>query len=215
MEDTTVDKGLREKLVQELIGKGISDQNVINAMRLVPRHFFYQDKGLKRHIYMDKALPIASGQTISQPYTVALQTQLLDVKKQEKILEIGTGSGYQTAILATLGARVYTIERQQTLYIQTKELLKNLHYFATTFLGDGFKGLPQYAPFDKIIITAAAPYISKNLLDQVRIGGRIVSPMINGERQEMVMITKLSETDFETQSYGECAFVPMLEGIQR
>lgn len=212
-QDTLVHKGLRNKLVAELQQKGISDTRVLDAIRLVPRHFFCSDSALERFAYIDKAFPIESGQTISQPYTVALQSQLLDVKPKDKILEIGTGSGYQAAILSTLGAKVYSIERQMQLYIRTKELLQNLHYPITTFLGDGFKGLPNYAPFDKIIVTAAAPYIPRSLLDQLKPQGIIVVPVVHNEKQVLVKVKKINDSNFEQTIHGECAFVPMLEGI--
>lgn len=213
MEDSFLHKGQRKQLVEELRAKGISDENVLQAINQVPRHLFYFDKALEKFAYVDKAFPIKSGQTISQPYTVALQTQLLNIQGKEKVLEIGTGSGYQAAILAAMGASVYSIERQFELYTQTTKKLCQLQYPVFTYLGDGFKGLPNQAPFDKIIITAAAPFIPKALLDQLKIGGILVSPVQNGEKQELIRLTKLSETDFEQTRHGECAFVPMLEGI--
>ena len=213
MIDSFVHKGQRNMLVSELQAKGITSEIVLNAIRQVPRHLFCGDAALDRHAYMDKAFPIESGQTISQPYTVALQTQLLDIKPAEKVLEIGTGSGYQAAILAVLGANVYSIERQKELFIKTTKLLKDLKYSVSTFLGDGFNGLPNYSPFDKIIVTAAAPYIPRTLLEQLKIGGILVAPIGNGEKQILIKLKKLSDTDFEQTNHGECEFVPMLEGI--
>ena len=214
MEDSLIHKALREKLIEELRTKGISDEKVLQAMLQVPRHFFCFDSALEQQAYIDKAFPIESGQTISQPYTVALQSQLLEIQGNEKVLEIGTGSGYQSAILYKMGAKVYSIERQRTLYVQVRRLFQDLHYHIYTVLEDGFKGLPQDAPFDRIIITAAAPFIPTELLQQLKIGGILVSPVNNGEKQEMVKLKKLSDTQFEQTLHGECAFVPMLQGIK-
>ena len=213
MIDTFVHKGQRNQLAEELRTKGISDENVLNAIRQVPRHLFCGDPALEQHAYVDKAFPIESGQTISQPYTVALQTQLLEIQQTDKVLEIGTGSGYQAAILAVMGAKVYSIERQKELYIKTSRFLQQMKYPVTTFLGDGFNGLPNYAPFSKIIVTAAAPYIPRTLLEQLQIGGLLVAPIENGNKQTLVRIKKISENNFEQTQHGECAFVPMLEGI--
>ncbi len=213
MIDTFVHKGQRNQLAEELRAKGISDENVLNAIRQVPRHLFCGDPALEQHAYVDKAFPIESGQTISQPYTVALQTQLLEIQPTDKVLEIGTGSGYQAAILAVMGAKVYSIERQKELYIKTSRFLQQMKYSVTTFLGDGFNGLPNYSPFSKIIVTAAAPYIPRTLLEQLQIGGLLVAPIVNGNKQILVRIKKISGTNFEQTMHGECAFVPMLEGI--
>ncbi|MBO7054984.1 MAG: protein-L-isoaspartate(D-aspartate) O-methyltransferase [Bacteroidales bacterium] len=213
MEDSLIHKALREKLIEELRTKGISDEKVLQAMLQVPRHFFCFDSALAQQAYINKAFPIESGQTISQPHTVALQSQLLEIQGNEKVLEIGTGSGYQSAILYKMGAKVYSIERQRTLYIQVKKLFQDLHYQIHTILGDGFKGMPQDAPFDRIIITAAAPFIPTELLQQLKIGGILVSPLKNGDKQEMVKLKKLSDTQFEQTLHGECTFVPMLQGI--
>lgn len=213
MIDTFVHKGQRNQLAEELRAKGISDENVLNAIRQVPRHLFCGDPALEQHAYVDKAFPIESGQTISQPYTVALQTQLLEIQPTDRVLEIGTGSGYQAAILAVMGAKVYSIERQKELYIKTSRFLQQMKYSVTTFLGDGFNGLPNYSPFSKIIVTAAAPYIPRTLLEQLQIGGLLVAPIVNGNKQILVRIKKISGTNFEQTMHGECAFVPMLEGI--
>ncbi len=212
MTDSLLHKGQRKQLVELLQTKGIRNPAVLQAIEQVPRHVFF-DKALQSHAYEDKAFPIDAGQTISQPYTVAFQTELLNITHNEKVLEIGTGSGYQAAILAKMGARVFSIERQKKLYFATKTQLKKLHLHVETFLGDGFKGLPQFAPFDKILITAAAPFIPKALLEQLVIGGIIVVPFGEGNSQTMLSIKKISETDFEKKEHGTFSFVPMLKGI--
>lgn len=204
----------RNELVALLQQKGIHDQALLKALTSVPRHLFFTDSTLKQFAYEDKAYPIEAGQTISQPHTVALQTQLLEVKPQEKILEIGTGSGYQSAILRTMGARVYTIERQKKLFFKTKDLLQSLSISVDTFLGDGFKGFPPFAPYDKIIITAAPTVIPRTLLDQLNVGGIMVTPLGEGKTQVLLQIRKLSETEFEQCNFGFCSFVPMLPGIE-
>lgn len=213
MTESYLHKGQRQRLVQELQTKGITHAGVLQAIGTVQRHLFFSDSLLQSHAYDDKAFPIDAGQTISQPYTVAFQTQLLNIQAKEKVLEIGTGSGYQAAVLSSLGARVYSIERQKKLYFKTKQLLKSLNMFVETFLGDGYKGLPQFAPFDKIIITAAAPYIPRPLLEQLAIGGIMVVPMGEGAQQTMLKIRKISETEFEQSEHGVFSFVPMLGGI--
>lgn len=212
MEDSYVHIGLRHNMVENLRSKGISDERVLTAMRIVPRHFFCET-GKPEQAYQDTAFSIAAGQTISHPFTVALQSQLLDINKNDKVLEIGTGSGYQSAILQKLGAHVYSIERQTNLYVKTKKLLERLNIPIQTFLGDGNKGLTAYAPFDKIVITAAAAIIPIELVQQLKIGGLIVVPMNNGSKQTMVRIKKLSDTNFEQTQHGEFEFVPMLQGI--
>lgn len=204
----------RNELVAHLQQKGIYDAALLKALASVPRHLFFTDSTLQQFAYEDKAYPIDAKQTISQPYTVALQTQLLELKPQEKVLEIGTGSGYQAAILRTMGARVYTIERQKKLFFKTKDLLQSLSISVETFLGDGFKGFPPFAPYDKIIITAAAPYIPRTLLDQLKVGGIMVAPLGEGKTQVLMQIKKLSETEFEQRDFGLCSFVPMLSGIE-
>ncbi len=204
-------KGLRNKLVQTLRQKGISNEDVLTAIGRVPRHLFIES-GFVNFAYQDKAFPIAAGQTISQPYTVAYQTELLELKPGDKVLEIGTGSGYQAVVLIEMGVDLYSIERQNELFNKTNRLLKNLGYNAHLFLGDGYKGLPAFAPFDKIIITAGAPFIPKDLLLQLGHGGRLIIPL--GEREQiMTKIVRINEDDFEQISLGSCAFVPMLEGI--
>jgi protein-L-isoaspartate(D-aspartate) O-methyltransferase len=203
-------KGLRRKLVEQLREKGISDEQVLSAIGNIPRHFFL-DVGLDLIAYEDKAFPIGEGQTISQPYTVAYQTQLLKIKPHEKVLEIGTGSAYQAVVLAEMGAEVFTIERQKKLAEINNAfsyLLKfpNLHLF----YGDGFEGLPDYAPFDKIIITAAAPYIPPKLIDQLKTGGVMVIPVDENENQRMKRITKAEDGSLKEESFEAFSFVPML-----
>jgi protein-L-isoaspartate(D-aspartate) O-methyltransferase len=213
MEDTFKHKGLRKKLVEEIRKKGITDEAVLKAIDTVPRHWFFMSKGIEDYAYVDKAFPIRAGQTISQPYTVAYQSQTLNIKKGDKVLEIGTGSGYQAAILVELGAKVYTIERQKDLYINTSKLLPSLGFHLQTFLGDGYKGLPNYGPFDKIIITAAPPEIPQALLSQLKVGGKLIAPVGETDVQIMREVIRKSETEFEIIDHGVFSFVPMLKGI--
>lgn len=211
-EDTYRHKGLRKKLVDELKVKGITDSKVLDAINSVPRHFFF-DKALEERAYDDKAFPISAGQTISQPYTVAYQTQLLEVKPFQKVLEIGTGSAYQASILAELGALVFTIERQKKLFDLNKNfILKSKYPSIKFFYGDGFEGLPTFAPFDKIIITAAAPYIPPKLIDQLKVGGKMVIPVDEENFQRMLCITKNDDGSITEEAYDEFSFVPMLKG---
>ncbi len=212
LEDDFRYKGLRRKLVEILQKKGITDAAVLAAIDSVPRHYFFASIGLHDRAYEDIAFPIAAGQTISQPYTVAFQSQLLEIRKREKVLEIGTGSGYQAAILAQLGARVYSIERQQELYISTKELFAKMRIKADLFFGDGFKGLPQYGPFDKILLTAAPPVLPDALIDQLKVGGYLVAPIGTAEGQKMMRFIKESPEHIRQEVYGNFAFVPMLKG---
>lgn len=209
MTDTFRHKGMRKQMVNELISLGIKDERVLQAMHEVPRHLFFEAAFLE-HAYENKAFPIAAGQTISQPYTVAFQSELLRVEKGEKILEIGTGSGYQAAVLYAMGAKVYSIERQRALYIRSKEVLQNLGYRVKTYYGDGYKGKPAFAPFDKIIVTCGAPFIPEELVKQLKIGGRMVIPVGN-KIQQMKLLIKTSETDYELKAFGDFKFVPMLE----
>ncbi len=211
MEDTYLHKGLRKKLVEEIKSKGIRDQAVLDAVGNVPRHFF-MDSSFTKFAYKDQAFPIGSGQTISQPYTVAFQTELLRVKPGDRIMEIGTGSGYQAAILIEMGARVYTIERIKKLMTKAKTLLPSLGYNPHFFYGDGYSGLPTYAKFDKILITAAAPQIPENLLDQLKTGGRMVLPIGNSYSQVMTLVVKTGENDYKKTEHGYFVFVPMLKG---
>jgi protein-L-isoaspartate(D-aspartate) O-methyltransferase len=204
--------GQRERLVRDLERKGIKDQAVLNAMMNVPRHRFF-NPDLLAFAYYDNAYPIGAGQTISQPYTVAYQTSLLKVKQGLKVLEIGTGSGYQAAVLCELGASVYSIERQKSLYSVTPVFLKKLGYYPKLVYGDGFEGIPAEAPFERILITAAAPEVPKKLLKQLAVGGLMVVP-VGAESQTMMRITRISETDFEMEKFGAFAFVPMLKGVE-
>ena len=211
MLDSYKHKGLRKRLINGIKRKGITNENVLNAVMKVPRHFFMA-KGFEERAYQDNAFPIAADQTISQPYTVAVQTSLLDVQKGEKVLEIGTGSGYQAAVLLELGANLFTIERQRELYKSSQLLLKKLGYFPFSYFGDGYKGLPTYAPFNKILITAGAPEIPQELLKQLKIGGILVAPIGPSGSQDMLKVTKISETEFKEESFGKFVFVPMLKG---
>lgn len=213
--DTYRHKGLRKELAVKLRDKGITDANVLKAIEGVPRHLFFGDDTIffETHAYEDKAFPIAEGQTISQPYTVAYQTELLEVKPRDKILEVGTGSGYQSAILSTMGAKVFTIERHRKLYERTKPLLEKLGYGnVKCFFGDGFEGLPAYAPFDKIIITASVGELPKTLLQQLTIGGKMVIPFGSESNCNMVRITRQQEHQYSEEVFGKFAFVPMLKG---
>ena len=213
MQDSFKHKGLRNKLVLDLKTKGIKDDSVLEAVKSVPRHLF-MDSGFLDHAYQDKAFPIASGQTISQPFTVAFQTELLNVKKDHKILEIGTGSGYQAAILCYMGAKVYTIERIKELYRKTSAFLPSINYRPKKMIyGDGYLGYSEEAPYDSIIVTAGASEIPEELIKQLKIGGRMVIP-VGDEVQKMKLLTKLSESDFETKIFGDFQFVPMLKNIK-
>lgn len=213
MTDSYRHKGLRKKLVDTVAGKGIKDRKILEALGKVPRHYF-MDSGFVEFAYKDQAFPIGSGQTISQPYTVAFQTELLNVKKHDKILEVGTGSGYQCVILLELGAKVYTIERQRELYLKSRTLLTEMGYKPYFFYGDGYKGQPNYAPFDKIIITAGAPEIPNELLKQLKIGGRMIVPVGGSNGQVMVTVDRIGEEEFKKTEHGFFAFVPMLKGKQ-
>jgi protein-L-isoaspartate(D-aspartate) O-methyltransferase len=212
MEDSFRHQGLRKLLVEELRQKNITDENVLDAIGKIPRHLFCFDTVFLKHAYEDKAFPIGSGQTISQPYTVAKQTELLLPKKREKVLEIGTGSGYQTAVLCELGLKVFTIERQRVLYEKSSHLLDQFGYKARCFYGDGYAGRPAFAPFDKILITCGAPRIPEELKKQLKVGGRMVIPVgeINGV-QTMLTLDKKSENEFEIAEHGSFQFVPMLD----
>jgi protein-L-isoaspartate(D-aspartate) O-methyltransferase len=211
MTDTFEAKGKRKKLVAELRQKGISDEEVLSAVDKVPRHLF-MDHAFLIHAYVDKAFPISSGQTISQPYTVAVQTSLLKVKKRDKILEIGTGSGYQAAILCEMGAKVYTIERFRELFVKSQTILTSLGYSADFFYGDGYEGKPQYGPFDGIIITAATSEVPDKLLHQLKTGGRLVVPLGNSNSQLMTVVERTGPDSFERSEHGNFVFVPMLKG---
>jgi protein-L-isoaspartate(D-aspartate) O-methyltransferase len=210
LKDTFKHKGMRKQLTQVVASKGIKNKEVLDAIETIPRHLF-MDSGFIDHAYKDKAFPIGADQTISQPYTVAFQTELLNLKKGDKILEIGTGSGYQTAILCVLGAKVYTVERQLELFKKTSKFLPKLGYRAKKFVfGDGYKGLEEEAPFDGIIVTAGAPTVPQSLLGQLKIGGRLVIP-VGVDSQVMTLIVRESENKFKKQEFGEFRFVPLLE----
>ena len=208
--DSCKNKGLRQQLVEELISKGIKNNTVLQAIKTVPRHLF-MDSIFLDHAYQDKAFPIAANQTISQPYTVAYQTELLEVEENHKILEIGTGSGYQTAILCLLKAEVYSIERQLELFKKTSIFLPKIGYIPKRLIfGDGYQGLKIESPFDRILVTAGAPTVPKKLLSQLKIGGRLVVP-IGLEEQVMTLYIRTSQKVFEKQEFGNFKFVPMLE----
>jgi len=209
MADSFRHQGLRKQLIEHLASKGIYDLEVLSAMNKIPRHLF-MDNAFVNFSYQDKAFPIGAGQTISQPYTVAFQSQLLDIKPYEKVLEVGTGSGYQAAVLFLLNAEVFTIERQRKLFIKTKDFLPSLGYNCMFIYGDGYKGMPNFAPFDKIIITCGAPFIPEDLLAQLKVGGRMVAPIGDGNIQVMHLIEKISETENRVTTHGEFSFVPML-----
>jgi protein-L-isoaspartate(D-aspartate) O-methyltransferase len=212
LSDSDRHKGLRKQLVELIRNKGINDERVLQAILEIPRHYFI-DSAFDQIAYEDRAFPIAEGQTISQPYTVAYQSQLLDVQSHEKVLEVGTGSGYQACVLAIMGAQVYTIERQKQLYDQNKQFSFLRNYPAIRyFYGDGYQGLPTYAPFDKIIVTAAAPTIPDKLLDQLRPGGKMVIPVGEGKIQQMMRINKDASGQIHEEIYDDFSFVPMLQG---
>ncbi|HNW69147.1 MAG TPA: protein-L-isoaspartate(D-aspartate) O-methyltransferase [Bacteroidales bacterium] len=210
MIDSYKHKGLRRQLVETIKMKGISDENILSAIDKIPRHLFL-DSTFQNHAYEDKPFPIGAGQTISQPYTVAFQTELLKVKKRDKILEVGTGSGYQACVLLELGAVVYTIERQKSLYQKTKLFLPSIGYNPKFFYGDGYKGLPAYAPFDKIIVTAGAPHIPEMLLGQLKPGGIMVIPVGMADIQKMITATKTETGEVIIKEHGTFRFVPLLE----
>lgn len=209
-EDNFRHQGKRQQLVKTVARKGINDKKVLEAIGKIPRHLF-MDSSFEDHAYQDKAFPIAADQTISQPYTVAFQTEKLEIKKGDKVLEIGTGSGYQTAVLCELGAKVYSIERQRELYRKTKAFLNRIGYRPKHLsFGDGYKGLPEYAPFDKVIVTAGAPYVPKDLLGQLKVGGKMVIP-VGESLQTMTLFTRKSPKEFDKTEFGQFKFVPLLE----
>src|SRR4051812_15338906 len=208
--DTFKHQGMRKNLIESVRKKGITDELVLTAMMRVPRHYFFENAFIEQ-AYSDHAFKIGAGQTISQPYTVAYQTSLLQLNKGEKVLEIGTGSGYQTCILLEMGAKVFSIERQKELFDKAKELLPAMNYMPKLFYGDGFKGLPGFAPFDKILITCGAPFIPDELVKQLKTGGRMVIPVGSGDVQIMTLIEKISEAEIVKTEFSEFRFVPMLE----
>ena len=209
MLDTYKHKGLRKQLTGVVREKGIKDENILAAIEKIPRHFFL-DSSFTEFAYLDKAFPIGNGQTISQPYTVAFQTELLKIRKNDKVLEVGTGSGYQACVLLELGAKVFTIERQKELYQRTKVFLPTIGYRPRMFYGDGYAGLPAYAPFDKIIVTAGAPFIPEALIQQLKPGGILVCP-VGEDIQTMISLEKISETEIVKKEHGSFRFVPLLE----
>lgn len=209
LEDTYLHKGKRKALVSLLREKGIKSERVLEAIYALPRHFFF-DSALISHAYEDKAFPIGEGQTISQPYTVAFQTELLAIQPEDKVLEIGTGSGYQGSILHLMGADVYTIEYQKKLYERTKKFLGRLGISLRLFYGDGSKGLPEHAPYDKILVTAGAPVVPKELIHQLKIGGILVIPVGDRKTQKMMKLIKNSATQVTQEEFDNFAFVPLL-----
>ena len=214
MKDSHKHQGLRNQLVKTIKGKGITDEKVLNAISKIPRHLF-MDSGFIDFAYQDNAFPIAANQTISQPYTVAFQTELLEIQEGDKVLEIGTGSGYQTAVLIELKTEVYSIERQKELYEKVKKFLPKLGYVAKKLsFGDGYKGWEEFAPFDKIIVTAGAPFVPKPLLSQLKIGGRLVIP-VGEDVQTMTLYIRKGEKEFEKHALGDFRFVPMLKESQK
>jgi len=204
-------KGMRKKLADGLKVKGIRNPDVLEAIRKVPRHLFMESSFI-HFAYKDQAFPIGAGQTISQPYTVAFQTELLEVEKNDKILEVGTGSGYQAAVLLEMGAKVFTIERQKELFLKVQSFLPEIGYHPACFFGDGYKGLPGFAPFDKILVTAGASSIPPELKEQLKIGGRMVIPVGHQNHQEMLVVERISEDDYKTEKHGGFVFVPLLKG---
>lgn len=213
MVDSYRHKGLRQQLVAELKSKGITDERILKAFSEIPRHYFLE-KTFADWAYKDVAFPIDADQTISQPYTVAMQTTLLDIQQGDKILEIGTGSGFQACVLYHMGAKVYTIERQKTLFDKTEKFLHHIGYGnVRTLFGDGYEGSPRFAPFDKIIITAGAPEIPQKLLQQLAPGGLMVIPYGAGETQKMLRITKQTDNTLKTETFGNFRFVPFLKGL--
>ena len=214
MEDSFRHKGLRKQLVDHIKDKGVKSLKVLESINKIPRHLFI-DNAFVNFAYQDKAFPIGNNQTISQPYAVAFQTELLDVKPYEKILEVGTGSGYQASVLFYLDADVYTIERQKDLFKRTKSFLPKIGIHCNCFFGDGYKGLPKFAPFDKIIVTCGAPFIPSDLLSQLQVGGKMVVPVGEGSIQEMNLIEKISLNEEKITKHGRFSFVPMLSDKQK
>ncbi|MDD2279944.1 MAG: protein-L-isoaspartate(D-aspartate) O-methyltransferase [Bacteroidales bacterium] len=214
MGDSFRHKGLRRKLVDEIRSKGITDEKILEAINKVPRHLF-MESGFINFSYKDSAFPIGAGQTISQPYTVAFQTQLLQVNPMDKVLEIGTGSGYQTAILVELGAKVFTIERQRELFIKAKSQLEGLGYNPHFFYGDGYLGMPSYGPYKRILVTAGAPSVPEKLIEQLEIGGLMVIPVGDNNGQDMIVVEKISDTETKTTNHGRFIFVPLLKGTNK
>lgn len=208
-----IHKGRRQRLVETIKRKGISDERILLAIGKIPRHLFVENF-LEHRAYEDEALPIGASQTISQPYTVAFQTQLLELDYMDKVLEVGTGSGYQACVLSEIGARVFSIERQKELYTKALKFLPAIGYDRIRcFYGDGYKGLPTYGPFSGILVTAGAPEVPQELLGQLKIGGRLVCPVGDRSVQKMIRVIRKSDVDFETQEFGDFLFVPLLKGV--
>ncbi len=213
MKDSYRHKGLRAQLVEVIRQKGIDDPRILDAIGKIPRHLFL-DKAFEEWAYKDVAFPIGHEQTISQPYTVAYQTQLLELRGKMKVLEIGTGSGYQACVLVEMGAKVYSVERQQSLFIRTSEFLPEIGYgMIRTLFGDGYQGCEKFAPFDRILVTASSPNIPQTLVDQLKEGGKLIVPVGNDEIQTMKRITKLQDGKLEEESFGNFSFVPFLKGV--
>lgn len=210
MQDTYKHKGMRKQLIDQLRQKGISDERVLTAFDAIPRHFFL-DLVFEKQAYSDVAFQIGAGQTISQPYTVAFQTSILELKKGEKVLEIGTGSGFQTCILCSMGMKVFSIERQKELHIKAKKIIDHFGFTPKLFFGDGYEGKETFAPFDKILVTCGAPFVPEKLVQQLKIGGMMVIPVGDLDVQEMHRITKISDTEYKEEIFGNFSFVPMLE----
>lgn len=210
MQDTYKHKGMRKQLIQQLREKGITDERILDAFDAIPRHFFL-DLAFEQQAYSNTAFQIGAGQTISHPYTVAFQTALLELKKGEKVLEIGTGSGFQTCVLCKLGAKVFSIERQKELHLKAKRIIDHFGFTPKLFFGDGYEGKATFAPFDKVLVTCGAPFIPQKLVDQLKVGGVMIIPVGDLDSQEMHKITKLSETEYKEEVFGNFSFVPMLE----
>ncbi|MBU2020414.1 MAG: protein-L-isoaspartate(D-aspartate) O-methyltransferase [Bacteroidetes bacterium] len=210
MQDTYKHKGLRRQLINELKEKGINDQRILDAFDAIPRHFFL-DLAFLEQAYSNMAFQIGAGQTISHPFTVAFQTSLLEIVKGHKILEIGTGSGFQTCVLCHMGAKVFSIERQKELHVKSKKIIKDLNFNPRLSYGDGYKGWPVFAPFDSILVTCGAPFIPEDLKNQLKIGGKLVIPLGEGSIQRMKRIIRLDEKTFEEEDFGDFKFVPMLK----
>ena len=214
MQDTYKHKGMRKQLIDQLRQKGISDERVLTAFDTIPRHFFL-DLVFEQQAYSNVAFQIGSGQTISHPYTVAFQTSILELKKGEKVLEIGTGSGFQTCILCSMGMKVFSIERQKELHIKAKKIIDHFRFTPKLFFGDGYEGKETFAPFDKILVTCGAPFIPEKLVHQLKVGGMMVIPVGDLDSQEMHRITKISDTEYKEEVFGNFSFVPMLEKTVR
>lgn len=214
MQDTYKHKGMRKQLIEQLRQKGITDERVLTAFDAIPRHFFL-DLVFEQQAYSDVAFQIGAGQTISQPYTVAFQTSILELKKGEKVLEIGTGSGFQTCILCSMGMKVFSIERQKELHIKAKKIIDQFGFTPKLFFGDGYEGKETFAPFDKVLVTCGAPFVPEKLVQQLKIGGMMVIPVGDLDSQEMHRITKISDSEYKVEVFGNFSFVPMLEKTVR